>query len=532
MRTVIYNARIYQEKDRFVQALLIEDGIIIRTGSDEEVLMEAENARLIDAGKRLVVPGFNDSHMHLFNFGKTLFQCDLSRLKSKEDLVERALRYKKEYPDRCAKAVFARGWSEDGFADPKDLPTCFDLDKIADDIPVLFQRVCGHYAVANSFLLKQMGIEKGSRQTEGGLYYTFEDGSPNGMLSEKRVNQALALLPQYSREEMKEIFLKAMDACVSYGLTSVQSNDIDDFEKQTEMRLALEELYEEQKAPLKYRLQSGFKDLESFERVLKEKKYGFEENDPWLKAGPLKLYKDGSLGARTALLKEEYSDDPGNCGICVMSREEMDKWVALANGYKMQAVIHAIGDRALEEVSDSLQEAGKGGNPYRNGIIHVQISDHEQLKKMEERKQLAFIQPVFLEYDIHMIKDRVGEKRARESYGFHTFQGHKSLGTDCPVESCNPFLNLHCAINRTDYDDFPEGGYQPEEKMSVSEALDGYTCESAYAEFAEARKGRLKEGYDADLVICDRDIFRIDSRDIKKTKPVLVMVDGYVVYEE
>ncbi len=532
MKTVLYNAKIYVEKNHFAEALLIEDGVIEMVGSNEDVLMEAEGAKLIDCQKKTVLPGFNDSHMHLYNLALSYARVNLDGVRSAEEMVKRSRDFVKANPNLVEKGMLGRGWVESLFENPDRLPTRWDLDKISTEFPIVLSRVCGHMAVCNSLCLEKMGIKKGSKQIDGGKYYTDENGEPNGLISENLIYSATALVPALSKEDSKKLLLMAMDDCVKSGLTSVQSNDIDDFEEDKDLFEAIQELYEEGVSPLRYRFQCRFSSYESLEKTLTNKQYRLKIQDPWLTLGPIKMFKDGSLGAHTALMKEEYSDDPGNIGIDVTTLDEQRKWVELANRYKIPVVTHAIGDRAVEETMISFKENGREKNACRNGIIHTQITSHKLLDEISDNRILLYYQPIFLEYDISIIEDRVGKQRAKESYAFRYFKGHKSFGTDCPVESYKPFLNLHCAINRTDYHDLPEGGFYPEECMDISEAIDCYTYESAYAEFMEKRKGRLNVGYDADLIVCDKDIFTVDKKEIKNIHPVLTMVDGYIVYEE
>ncbi|MPM71546.1 hypothetical protein SDC9_118512 [bioreactor metagenome] len=247
------------------------------------------------------------------------------------------------------------------------------------------------------------------------------------------------------------------------------------------------------------------------------------------------MFKDGSLGARTALLSQPYADDPLNHGIDALPDEEMDKYCALAAKHRLQVITHVIGDEAARRTMACYRRFNEHVNRNRNGLVHFQISDHELIKTAADDQLVIYYQPIFLEYDLHIVRDRVGLALAETSYAFRSVPEagiSVAYGTDCPVEDFNPFANLYCAVTRLDLQGQPAGGYQPSEKVTVEQALDAYTIGSAYAEFAENHKGRLKAGYVADLVVLDQDLFTVDSQLIKDIKPLLTMVGGEVVYNQ
>ena len=251
------------------------------------------------------------------------------------------------------------------------------------------------------------------------------------------------------------------------------------------------------------------------------------------KLGCLKLFVDGSLGARTALMRKPYADDPSTKGIMVMTQTELDEMVQMADSEGLQVVIHAIGDRGIEMVVDSYEKVINDKNDRRHSIIHVQITDRPLLQRMADLDILAQVQPIFLHYDQTIVKDRVGEDLANTSYAFKTMLdlGIKvSLGTDCPIEDLDPLNNIYCAITRKRLDDNDGLGFNEAESLTLEEAIDAYTVGSAYTEHMDEQKGRLKPGFIADLVILDRNIFEGSADAIKDTNVVLTMVEGHIVY--
>jgi len=242
------------------------------------------------------------------------------------------------------------------------------------------------------------------------------------------------------------------------------------------------------------------------------------------------------LGARTAYLSREYEDAPGTKGVEALSDQLLQAFCDLASGYGIQVLVHAIGDGAAESVINAFEKTMKDGqNPLRHGIVHCQITNEEQLKRIAKLDISVFYQPIFLDYDIQIAEARVGRELAGTSYAFNTLNklgASISFGTDSPVEDCNPFPNIYCAVTRQRMDGTPEGGFFPGERMSVEDAIDAYTIGSAYNEFKEGFKGRLKPGYAADLIVLGRDIFTTAENEIKDIKVEKTMVGGEFVYEK
>ncbi len=291
------------------------------------------------------------------------------------------------------------------------------------------------------------------------------------------------------------------------------------------------------KLALRYHCQICFDSPELFEQYIKEGFFAGERKpSDKLTIGPLKMFRDGSLGARTALMRNDYADEAGNRGIEAASPEVMGAFCKAAAEGGVQVVTHVIGDEAIERtVSDYEAVCPPGENPLRHSLVHCQITDLPMLERIVRDKLLIQYQPIFLEYDLHIVAQRAGEALAKTSYAFETARklgADISFGTDSPVEDCNPFLNCYCAVTRSDYEGYPEGGYCPDERMDISDVIDAYTLGSARCQFAEEYKGRLKEGYLADFVVLKEDIFTVCPQDIKGILPEATFVGGVKVYSE
>lgn len=521
MDTVIINGHVYVQKDCFVTGLLIRDGRIVRSGSSQAVLAAARDGyKTIDAKGRAVLPGFNDAHLHLLNYSRYYVKARLNECGNIAEIISYCRQFISRHPDLVSQGLSGRGWNETGYPESR-LPSRFDLDQISTQIPVVLYRVDGHMCVTNTKALQMLDLQDDPKYDQG-IFTEFDCDRPANLIDD------------LSMATLQNVWQQALNQAASVGLTAVASNDINDFEDEQPYLEMMADVYRQKKGPIRYRQQCCFASTASFEQTLANHRYRLPYQDELMTLGPLKLYKDGSLGARTALLYHPYADDPANSGEMVTDRPTMDEYMRIAAQYGIQVITHAIGDKAIEQTCDSYLTVSGTDNPLRHGINHCQITTFSLLKKLADSHILIWYQPVFLEYDLHIVQDRVGAELARQSYAYKTAEklgARISFSSDCPVESFNPFDNLHCAVNRQDYHNQPAGGFEPAEKMTVSEAIDAYTAGSAYMEFAEQRRGRLKEGYDADLIITDKDPFVIDPENLRQIKPVLTMVGGQTVFE-
>ena len=543
MKKVFFNAKVYVEKGVYVQAVLAEDGIIRAVGTNEEVLAAVDADGLpyekVDCGGRTMLPGLNDSHMHLLMFGRSLYKVKTDDVKSIEELVQRCRAFIKEHPERVKNGMHSVGWNQDNFTEgEKRMLTRHDLDRISTEIPVIMERICGHMLTANTKAIEMLGFDREIPEIPGGEVRLEEDGFPSGIFTENACHVVNALIPGPTMEERQDAILAGMEYAVSHGLTSVQCNDVGYPECKGEGAFeTYSQLYERGEALLRFRHQTLFDSPEEFEDYLTKGeggRGGYGEGS-WLTLGPLKLYMDGSLGARTAMMKNGYVGDPDNHGVSCITPEEMDRYCSIAKKYGVQVVTHAIGDLAIEETIDAYEKAFVDGeNKLRHSVIHCQITDQELIDRIAEKEILVQAQPIFMGSDMGVMQEIMEEPLISTSLNFGTMlrRGvHLSYGTDCPVEDCNPFLNLHQAINRRHQNGQPEGGFYPKECVDVETAIDAYTLESAYCEFQEDVKGRIKPGYYADLVVLDKDIFTCNPLEIKDILPVLTVVGGKTVYE-
>ena len=539
MKTLLFNGKIYLEREKFAEAVLIENGIIKKIGKTSELEAEAgNNCKKIDCDGKTVVPGFNDSHMHLLMFGAGLTYVDITGCPSIEDMIERCKNFISEHPERVKSVLYSSGWNQDLFEKEKRIPTRHDLDKISTEIPIILDRVCGHILTTNTKAIEILGLDENSPQWSGGTFEKESSGYPNGVFTENACNYVKKLIPEASIEEYENMLIEAMKYAVSHGVTSIQSNDIGSAAGDSNVFFNLfHKVFDNGKGLLRYHHQVCFNDIEKFKEYIETGEFvkGKYPKDSWLTLGPLKLFKDGSLGARTALMSSEYKDSPKTKGEIWIAEQDMMEYCRLADKANMQVVTHVIGDQAIKDTMKCYESVFRDGkNTLRHGLIHCQITDKEMLNHIAEKEILVFYQPIFLDYDMHIVEDRCGKELASTSYAFNTMEklgGFVSYGTDCPVELCNPFPNIYSAVTRKDSKGFPKEGFYPEECVDIYTAIDAYTIGSAYAQFMEDKKGRIKEGYYADLVILDKDIFTINPMEIRDINAKLTMVAGKIVYQ-
>ena len=538
-RLALKNGKIYVERGVFAQAVLMENGRVTAVGSNEDIAALAGDARVIDCGGRTVIPGLNDSHLHLIQIGTRLSRAEIAGSSSIDDMIQRVKAFMAAHPEACARGLAATGWNQDLFRDEKRMPNRYDLDRISTDIPSVLRRVCGHVATANSRALELLGMSQKPGRVEGGTIELDENGVPNGIFTEAAAGLPDSVLPQADLKDARRDFLTGAQYALSHGITSVQSNDAGNSSYPRDAVIdMISTLYQENGCPLRYRFQISFDSPEDLQQFIDAGGYARSLGaDPDMLAfGPVKLFKDGSLGGRTGTMRQGYLDDPGNFGVETTTDGDMDAFCRIADQSGLQVVTHVIGDKAIGDVTGNYERVLRDGqNPLRHALVHCQITDRPMLERIVRDHIPVMYQPIFLDYDMHAVISRCGEALSSTSYAFKTVEelgGWVSYGTDSPVEDCNPFPNIYSAVTRKDKNGWPEGGFVPEECVDVARAVDAYTLGSAYNEFRERDKGRIKPGFLADMVVLDTDIFTCDPMKIRNILPVMTIVGGRIAWEK
>lgn len=536
MKTVYHNGTVYTGEEAPARAFWVENGRFGRTGSDEEILAEMmPGDEKVDLKGLFVSPGFNDSHMHLLNFGQTLYGA---RLAEHTDSLAGMLAYLRDFlkhePPRPGKWLTGRGWNQDYFADEKRMPLRQDLDGVSESVPIRITRACGHSCVLNSAALKLAGIGRDTPDPEGGRIGREESGEPDGRLYENAVELAEAAQPLPDKEQIKQMLLLAMEEAARYGLTSVQSDDYSTFRAVPWQRIneAYRELEAEGRLTLRVTEQCNFAELAAFKAFVEAGNVTGKGSE-FFRTGPLKLLGDGSLGSRTAHLSQPYLTG-GGCGMSLFPPDELKRMITFAHKNGMQIAVHAIGDACLDEVLDALEEA-MTAHPRpdpRHGIVHCQVSRADQLERIARLGLHVYAQSIFLDYDNHIVEKLVPPALAAHSYSWKTLLKKGvcvSNGSDCPVELPNVLDGIECAVTRRSLDG--TGPFLPLEAFSVKEALDSFTVSGARASFEEKQKGRIREGRYADFVILSADPFKTEARRLREIRPLATFLGGKRIWQ-
>ena len=516
------------------KALFAKNGIIQAIGSDKDILSLCDSkTTVLDIKGKFLMPGMTDTHSHLLATGRSLETLNLSGASSIEEMIDNSRRFLSESPIDEGQWFFARGWDQNHLAE-KRFPNRYDLDKITKDIPLFFERSCGHIASLNSYALEILRIGKGFK-ISGGVVNSDENGEPTGVVSEAAVNWVRMNIPESSDETLIRWYKRATDEMIKLGITSVQTDDLG-IVGNTDRIFRLYELMElEDKMPLRIAEQWHLRDeteLTTFIECGYHKRNGIS----YFTSGPLKIHVDGTLGAKTAALREEYSDEPGNRGIYARSQGELDRLTAIAQEAGMQVAYYAIGDGAIDRCLNAVESAKRffdKDSSISHRIVHCQVGAHDIYKRMADLGVMADIQPAFVTSDWPIVMSRLGAERARWSYAWKTLIQYGitvGAGSDSPTEPLDPMLGIRAAILRKDLSGLPEHGWLPSEKLDRVEAFSMYTKGGALICGEGDFRGTLEIGKAADIIAFMENPFKIDDHEIQNLTVGLTVVDGKIRY--
>lgn len=523
---VIVNAKVrtVDAKVPAAQAIAVCGEIIARVGTTEDVRRMAGPAtRVIDAQGRLVVPGFNDAHVHLIDGANEIVGVDLRPAKDEADFVRRLGEYARRLPK--GRWILGGYWDHEAWPG-KALPTRKLIDAATPDHPVFVQRLDGHMGVANSLAIALAGVTRETQAPDGGTIERDASGEPAGVFKDNAMGLVLKAVPEPTLEETIAKARAALRHAASLGVTTIQ----DMTASPTELR-AYQALRAGGELTARiYSIQNhGIDGLKAAGITT-----GF--GDDWLRVGGIKLFADGSMGSATAAFFAPYDSDPKTSGLLLQPPDALERAVFDADAAGFQPVVHAIGDRANAIVLDILERLrqARGARDRRPRIEHAQVVRAADKPRFAALGVIASIQPSHCIDDMRWAEQRIGKARSADAYNFKSFVdagARIAFGTDWYVEPLNPMLGLYAAVTRQFPDGTPPGGWFPNERITMAQAVEYYTLGSAYAEFAETRKGSLTAGKLADLVVLSQDLFTIAPAEILETRPVLTMVGGRVVFE-
>lgn len=535
-----------------VTAVAVANGRIIAIGSDAEILkLKVDSTSVVDLHGAFAMPGFNDAHTHIAGAGQQHLTVDLIGSASLAEMQSRIRTYIADPTVSANPSSWIKGggWDHTLWAGKK-LPSKADLDTVTGSHPAVFERVDGHILIANSAALAAAGITAATPSPAGGQIDHDAAGEPTGILRE---DAAMAMvnrkIPPPSNDLRRRALEFSIGDALAHGVTSIQDfSDWDDF-------LVLEEM--EHTHMLHLRVSEWLAFATPLE-VLKQRRASHPADDPLLHIGFLKAFMDGSLGSRTAALEAPYADDPKNSGLLrYADQNKLNAMSAERAAAGFQLGFHAIGDRANEAALDAFAaaeqvarlpghasapkdpdttivsqvEAAAAPAQFRFRVEHAQVVEAADFDRFAKLGVIASMQPSHLLTDMNWAAARLGPDRAPLSYTWKSFLDHGvtlAFGTDYPVESIDPFRGLYSAVTRQN-----EAGtqtYQPQERISIYEAIYAYTQASAFAEFREHEKGRLEPGFLADMIVLDRDPTKATPRELLHIRVLRTVVGGETVF--
>lgn len=531
MGTLWCNGTIYtMETDSdFVEAVFVENGVIVDAGSTQEIrdIYKSRINEEINLEGGYMFPGFIDSHLHLIGHGEKLLQIDLSKMTSVNEII-------KCLEEKVASAkegewIRADGWNENIFTDSLKIDR-YILNKISTIHPIILSRICRHAIVVNSLALKIAGIDNATVAPEGGVIERDSEGIPTGVLIDNAQQLVKDFVPSVSHDYITRAINCSIQDLLQNGFVGAHTEDLNYYNGFQETFQPFLNIIDGVKMKFRAHILVHHEVIDDMTNL----GYQYGAVAPFVQIGAMKIFADGSLGGRTALLKEAYSDATATNGVAIQSLEELKELVFKARIFEMPVAIHAIGDLALQNVLDAI-EAYPVKDGLRDRIIHGQIVNEDLIQRLRNLPVVIDIQPIFVASDFPWVLERLGENRANQSYVWKTFLEEGLLcagGSDAPIESINPLLGIHAAITRRKPEE-KHVGYNPSQKLTAFEAIKLYTGGSAAATCEEDYRGLIKKGYLADFTVFDRNLLDLDHVDeLLHANVLMTVVDDTVMYKK
>jgi predicted amidohydrolase YtcJ len=514
---IVHNARIHDMLDTTIvhEAMAIRDGKIIEIGPERQILNKYSATEEIDAEGRDVFPGFTDAHGHLISYAKQKLSVDLVGSKSMDEVLVRLEKYQQQFK---RKFIVGRGWDQSLWGD-KNFPTNEKLNQIFPNIPVCLFRIDGHALLANDACLKLAGINEKSN-IDGGII-ELKSNVCSGILVDNAMNPVFEILPDYPINELNTKILEIQEELFQYGITGVHEAGIEN-----EHITMFNEMVKDK--TLKLNLYAML--LPSDDNIAFARKNGMYQNQNFL-IRSFKVFGDGALGSRGAFLKLPYSDHANHHGVLTTSVEEMNRIanVCMEVGYQMNT--HAIGDSTNRILFDIYKQVFSKVKDHRWRIEHAQVVDPKDFNFFGTYAVIPSVQPTHAITDMRWAEQRIGQDRMTGAYAYKSLLkqiGILAIGTDFPIEITDPFRTINAAVNRKDENNLPEGGFYPNEAISLMECIKGMTLDAAFASFQEGYLGSLTAGKDATFVILDKPL---SKSSYQPNYSRITVVKGEIVYE-
>ncbi len=510
---IVTNANIYTVDENFskAEAFAITNGKFISVGNSREIESKFKSELIINFEGKTIVPGLIDAHCHFYGLGLYMQKVDLTGTSSYSEVIKKIKSFQKE---ENSDFITGRGWDQNDWK-IKEYPTKDKLDKLFPKIPVAVKRIDGHALLANQAALDLAGIDKNTEVNGGEIIK--KDGKITGVL----IDNAMALVTNIIPAESKKVSIQALKNaekyCFNLGLTTVDDAGLD---KETIDLIDSLQQIGELKMRIYAMVSANEKNLEYY------LKYGIFKSDR-LNVRSFKVYADGALGSRGAILKKPYSDRENHYGAMVTPIDALGKIAKLIAASDFQMNTHAIGDSANSFILKSYAKVLKSQTNRRWRIEHAQVLDQDDFDYFTEI--IPSIQPTHATSDMYWAEERLGSERIKGAYAYKKLldiNGKVALGTDFPVEKVNPMLTFYASVSRKDLDGFPDNGFETENGLSREETLKGMTIWAAYSNFEENEKGSIENGKFADFIVLDKDIMTISIDDVPNINVLGTYLNG------
>ena len=509
------NCRVYGKPD--IKAILCSRGKIVELLPNDESV----SGQRVDLKGGWVYPGFTDAHMHLTGMGWALESVDMVGTSTKEEVLEKAQEAVRKAPKGAW--IRGRGWDQNDWPEIQ-YPNAKDLDAISSIHPMIFRRIDGHAAWANSLAMKIAGISKDTKDVDGGIILRDDAGNPAGIFIDNALNLIEAKIPPPKKDDIQRQIKNAQKLLNKLGLTSIHDAGTS----------------KEEIAVMKEMIASGDLSLRIFTMLHNNPddyelflETGPETENPFIKVRSVKIYMDGALGSRGAALLEPYSDALDQDGLLIIQPEEHERLVKKFSDRGFQSNTHGIGDRAVKTILNTYEKVAN--RSLRNRVEHAQIVHHDDLSRFKQLEVIPTMQATHCTSDMYWVNERLGENRLHEAYPWQSFiQMGIPIpgGSDAPVEYPDPLEGIYAAITRQDKKGWPEGGWQPQEKMTLDQAIKSYSEWAAYASFEETVKGKIEPEFYADFTVLNQELKEDNPMDILESQILFTIVGGKIVFQK
>ncbi len=524
------NGNIITMKDKVIQeAVAVKNDRIIGVGTNGQILaMCNPMTHVIDLKGRTLLPGFIDTHAHIVGFGFSFESVNLFSTRSHAQLVTKCKKHIQDSSLAPGNWLLGRGFNQNEFLDKKEYPTTRVINAISEEHPILLLSTDGHIGVANDLALELAGVDANTF-IRGGCFDKYGDGTPNGVIREASLEWFKKQISRFRTiEDLKRAIQTGGSALARFGVTSVHTEDSYDLGYSGSLdhiHEAYRQLIVENKMPVRVYQKVSLPRQQDLIEFLNQPLRTGHGND-FFRMGPMKLWTDGTLGARTAALGESYVDEPGQMGLYLYEDEELKEMLKTAHDNGMQVCLHSIGDGSLEQIIRCFEGFIKGDdNRLRHRIVHCQIGTHAQYRKIARLGLCINIQPAQTATDFPLIEHRLGKDRASTCHAWKTcidYGINVTASSDVPcthsVDAANVFHGIHAIVNREKW--------LPHEAVGVYEALEMYTSNAAFSAFEQDVKGTVEVGKFADLTVVDQDPLTVDKKELSTINVEMTFLAG------